>query len=133
MFWLTLLILSLVQFLLGHQQISSKSIGRYNSNLIELVEEMAGDLPLNSVIAQRKISLKIFFVHFGRSDVSYYYYSEDKEEVYQGLQQPGCVVLIWPKNDLGISDASLYEVGYAERYPFIDHTNHWRLLLKDCD
>ncbi|MBN2501247.1 MAG: hypothetical protein JXB38_10745 [Anaerolineales bacterium] len=109
------------------------TINRFNSNLIELVTQMAAELPREVTVVQRRISIKLYFDRLGRDDIQYFNYSENRERTLQGLQESGCIVLLSRQDDLKITDTDLKAIGYQQIYDLQDDTGVWRLWLKDCD
>jgi hypothetical protein len=127
-----LVIVSVTQGIIGFEVYNS-TINRINSNLVELVTQMADELPRGATVAQRRISLQVYFDRLGRNDIEYYRYSENRERTWEGLQQAGCVVLLSLQDDLEITDEQLKTIGYKEIYDLKDETGAWRLWLKDCE
>ena len=107
------------------------NINKCNSNFVGLTHELSEQLPPNTVVYQRKISLKPYLSRLGRNDLTYFYHSEDKAKVLDNLKsEKGPMLLLQPKGDLGITDEELLSIGLKKSFELSDITNHWRILFK---
>ncbi|KAA3644814.1 MAG: hypothetical protein DWQ07_15525 [Chloroflexi bacterium] len=114
-------------------QVNKVFLTQVNSNLNATIQSLAGELPPNALVFERKISLITYFLRYGRSDLRYDFYSEFPEEALAQLPPEGCVVWFSPVNDLGLTELDLAEIGFEKHPSFYDQNNDWRLLLRDCD
>jgi hypothetical protein len=129
---LVLIAISTFQFFCTLDKVNNRLINKYNSNFTSLVKTLAKELPKDTVIYQRRISLKPYLSRLGRKDIVYLLHNENKEEVLELLRKGNKPALLFDhKNDVGITEEELSEIGFKHKFELIDKTNGWRLLFKD--
>lgn len=131
---LTIIVLaaaSVFQLFFTLEKVNRMNINKCNSNFVGLTRKLSEQLPPNTVVYQRKISLKPYLFRLGRNDLIYFYHSEDKAKVLDNLKnEKGPTLLLHPKGDLGITDEELLSIGLKKSFELSDITNHWRILFK---
>ena len=107
-----------------------------NSNFDEFIGTIAEKFPRNGRILQREISLTPYLHELGRaseSDIKFEMYPEDKDVTVASLMQPGCILIVMSKNDLGITEEELRTLGYSDQpYSLKDESGLWAAYSKDC-